>query len=358
MLGFVEHRRDDLFRRSLQAGPDTFVLRARPGCFLRSVVGRSQNILRRSHERLDGVDCGHRCHALGMQSSAPSKARSEALVPLGGGAPGRVAQIFGQHHDALAVYRQHKNAPGIGCSARVRLTLLIEVLKILRRTSHELFELAFRNLCASVGLERLDPFVEGVFRRLDRHPAAHLMRVLLDREVQRAVERVQARFPFGAIAGARYRHGSKDRLQLPLVKLCARLRLTRRILHRTGRLAGTAQIQMSLQQLSHQLPALCLHHSLEIAVCQRTGLLRTQECRDVTKLLLGGSEQSVVSGTGEGAHRSISSPQALDRITRERVYPDAFGAHAMAPVCSIIASATGGLSQFHPIRRTVTAFMF
>ena len=139
VLGLVEHRRDDL--------------------------------LRRAHERLDGVDRRHRCHPFGMQPSALSQARREALVSFGGGAPGRVAQILGPHHDALAVHRQHQDAPGVGRGARGCLTLLIEVLEILRRTSREFFKLAFRNVGARVGFKRLHSFVEGVFNvRLGRGP--------------------------------------------------------------------------------------------------------------------------------------------------------------------------------------------
>jgi hypothetical protein len=71
MFGLVKHPRDYLLGRSLQAGPNTFVFR--PEQFLRRFPNRRQNILRGSHEWLDGVDRSNRCHAFGVHPSAPTE---------------------------------------------------------------------------------------------------------------------------------------------------------------------------------------------------------------------------------------------------------------------------------------------
>ncbi len=163
----------------------------------------------------------------------------------------------------------------MGIRASACLAIRVKRLEVLRRTDHLLFELTLGHVRAGIHLQRLDPLVKRALGRFDGHPASHFQRVLLRREMERTVERVQTGCACGSVAGASHLHGAENALQTAPMYGGGRERRARGIPHRFDRLARLAQVQMRLQQLPHQLPSHPVQLSFQLTMLHLPRLLRT-----------------------------------------------------------------------------------
>jgi len=126
--------------------------------------------------------------------------------------PRRLAQVCAAHDDAFSVRGDDQDRPGL--PRRPHLDPLpVEGVEVLRGAADQLLDLAFPDLGARRGPQRLNGLVEGALRGLLRDPAAHLQRVPLRRQVQVGIERVQARHARGPVTDARDLDRAEGRLQ-------------------------------------------------------------------------------------------------------------------------------------------------
>ena len=199
----------------------------------------------------------------------------------------------------------------------------VKRLEILRRPDHQFLELTLRHVRACISLQRLHPLVKRALGRFDRHSPPHFQRVLLRRQIERTVQRVQTGCACGSIAGAGHLHFAEDALQTARMDRGGRQCRARRIPHRFDRLARLAHVQMRLQQFPHQLPPHPLQLPFQFAMLHWLRLLGTQELGDC-RIGLVRRGKRIYHRTGQGAHGSPSynSPHrakcpALFRINQD-----------------------------------------
>jgi len=197
------------------------------------------------------------------------------------------------------------------------LAIGIKGLEILRRADHELFELTLGHVRAGERLQRFDPLVERALGRFDRHAAPHFQRVLLRREIERTIERMQTGCALGSIAGACQVHGAEDAFQAARMYRRGRERRARSILHRFDRMARLAQVEMCLQQFPHQLAPHPLQLPFQFAMLHLPRLLRTQELGDC-RIGLVRRGKRISNGTGQRAHSRQRSPRSRASASRPK----------------------------------------
>jgi hypothetical protein len=168
---------------------------------------------------------------------------------LGGGRARRVPA----HDDPFAVVGDHQQ---LLASASRATAPRVEGVEIGRGRGGELFGLAFAQPHPRDTLDGLDRAVERATRRFDRGQAAQPVRVLLDRQVQLGVGRVEVGCPRCAVGQALHADLAEHRRQCSGVPA-----FDPRAVHPVGidhlvgaAFAGRPQIQMILRQLPHQLP--------------------------------------------------------------------------------------------------------
>ena len=105
---------------------------------------------------------------------------------------------------------------GVGASAL--LAIGVKGLEILRRAAYQFFELPLGNVCAGKLLQRLDPLVKRSFGRFDGHSPPHFQRVLLGRQIERTIERMQTGLVFGSITRACHLHRPENAFQAACVR--------------------------------------------------------------------------------------------------------------------------------------------
>ena len=142
-----------------------------------------------------------------------------------------------QHH-ALAVEGEHHHRLVGDRLARRRTAVLVEGVEVLGRASDQLFRLTLGHIGPGMARQLEQRFVERPRCGRFRHPAAHLERVTLSRQVQRRIERMQTVVTGMRVAQALDRHRAKGRLQLPVVQPPLRTLDTVGPLDRTRRLPG------------------------------------------------------------------------------------------------------------------------
>ena len=177
-----------------------------------------QELLGAAHEGRRRVHGGHRGHALGvllLSRLQTLEQRQMLPVPpaLLGRLARRLAQVVAMQHHALAVEGQHDHRPRGWRPALRGLTRLVEGVEVRSRASHQLFGLTLGYLCPGMARQIQQHLVERARRRRLRHPAPHLERVTLSRQVQRRVERMQTVVTRARVAGALDIHRAEGRLQ-------------------------------------------------------------------------------------------------------------------------------------------------
>jgi hypothetical protein len=115
---------------------------------------------------------------------------------LGGGFRGRRAQRVGTHHDALAVDLQHEQVPGKACG---RESLQVERLEVDRCPAREVFDLTLTQVLSAGPFDRVHRAFVGTSGALDGGQPPQSMGVLLDRQVQHRIGRVQVRLTGGTV---------------------------------------------------------------------------------------------------------------------------------------------------------------
>ena len=164
----------------------------------------------------------------------------------------RLAQVVAMQHHTLAVEGEHDDRPRGRRPAPLGLTRLVEGVEVGSRASHQLFRLTFGYLGGGTAGQLEQRFVERTRGGRDGHPAAHLERVTLRRQVQRRVERMQTVVTRARVAGALDRHRAEGRLQAAFVHPTLRALDTVGASDRTGRFSRPALVEMPLQQLAQQ----------------------------------------------------------------------------------------------------------
>ena len=201
-LGFQRRLGDHIQRLPLDARPDPFGHRAgphRPGSGLGPGPGRRlwrhqalQELLGAAHEWRRRVDGGHRRHALGVLLLSRLQTREQRqMLPvppaLLRGLARRLAQVVAMQHHTLAVEGEHDDRPLGRRPAPLGLTRLVEGVEVGSPASHQLFRLTLGYLGGGTAGQLEQRFVERTRGDRDGHPAAHLERVTLRRQVQRRV---------------------------------------------------------------------------------------------------------------------------------------------------------------------------
>ena len=164
----------------------------------------------------------------------------------------RLAQILAMQHDALAVEGEHDNRPLGWRLALLRTACLVEGVEVLSRANHQLFRLTLGHLCSGAARQIEQGFVKRPRSGRLGHPAAHLERVTLRRQVERGVERMQTVVTGARVAQALNLHRAEGRLQVALVHAPLRALDSVGPRDRTGGLPRAALIEVPLQELAHQ----------------------------------------------------------------------------------------------------------
>ncbi len=193
--------------------------------------------------------------------------------------------------------------PACGSAPAPCLALGVKRLEILRRPDRQFLELTLGHVRAGIYLQRLHPLVKRALGRFDRHAPPHFQRVLLRRQIERTIQRVQTGCACGSIAGAGHLHLAEDALQTAPMDRGGRERRARGIPHRFDRLARLAHVQMRLQQLPQQIPPHPLQLPFQFAMLHLPRLLGTQELADcrIDSICCG---KRIRYRTGQGAHGS------------------------------------------------------
>ena len=148
-----------------------------------------------------------------------------------------------QHH-ALAVEGEHHHRLVSDRLARRRSARRVEGVEVLSRASDQLFRLTLGHLGPAMARQLEQRFVERPRCGRFGHPAAHLERVTLSRQVQRRIERMQTVVTVPRVAQALDRHRPEGRLQLPVVQPPLRTLDAVGPLDRTRRLPRAALVEV------------------------------------------------------------------------------------------------------------------
>ena len=209
----------------------------------------------------------------GLQAVERGETLALLPAPLGRLAR-RLAQVLVMQHYALAVEGEHHNRLVGDRLARRRSARRVEGVEVLSRASDQLFRLTLGHLCPAMARQLEQRFVERPRCGRFRHPAPHLERVTLSRQVQRRIERMQTVVTGMRVAQARDRHRAKGRLQLPVVQPPLRTLDAVGSLDRTRGLPRAALVEVPLQELAHQLLTTPVQLPFEVALTHLQGLAR------------------------------------------------------------------------------------
>src|SRR5262245_3199685 len=136
---------------------------------------------------------------------------------FGGGLSGW-AQVAFDHRHAFAVGGDDQHSTGFGGWRDTPAALLfVESVEVLRHTTRDLFRLPFGDFRASVTVERLENFVERLFRRVLCDHSLDRMRMECGWQIERRIKRVQTIKPAPAKAGARKPDPAEDGFDLARV---------------------------------------------------------------------------------------------------------------------------------------------
>jgi hypothetical protein len=117
------------------------------------------DVLRGPHKGGDGVDCGHRGHALCIRLLALGKAGPHLVLPLGSRLAGLLPEVLRPHDHALAIGTDHQQ--GARLLSWIYSPGLVKPVKVPGRAQDQLLELALGYMGARGLLHALQGLVKG-----------------------------------------------------------------------------------------------------------------------------------------------------------------------------------------------------
>src|SRR6266566_3749065 len=299
----VEHLGNDGAGLFAHARPHALALWLRAALFA-DFVHRCQlahHVVGATHMRRDAVDGGDRRHTLTVALLALGEARVQLVCAgLRGFARLRAEGLFAHRYPLAIGGQDHESPGGVGLRGlRLRAALLIESIEVLRGPLTQRLSLAFGHLCPGVLHDGLHHLLEAAARSFHGDFLAQGVGILFLGQIQRRVERVQARLACDAIAESLDLHRAEEALQLAAVQ--APLGAPHPVLARQRRpdVPYASALQPALQELTEDLPALPFEEIFGLTVCQPRSGRREQLLDKVFKFHTGLVELILYSMGGD-----------------------------------------------------------
>ena len=174
------------------------------------------------------------------------------------------------HRYALAIGREHDDGSGGGGRGHLglRATLCIEGLEVLRGPLTQFLGLALGHLGPGVLHNSLPHLLDAAARGLQGDLLAQGMGISFLWQVQRCVERVQARLAWSAIAEALDLHRAEQALKRTTVQTPRGASPPVWVYQRRPDVARTAALQPALQELAEDLAAVPLDEVFSLTMAQ------------------------------------------------------------------------------------------
>ena len=226
---------------------------------------------------------------------------------------GRAAQRVGAHHDALAVDLQHQQ---VVRRARWRLTLGVEGLEVDRCHRGELLHLPFADVLAAGPCDGLHGLVEAAAGTFHRGQFAQSVRLLLWRQVEPGISRIQVRTAALAVGDPTHcdlaEHG-RQRAGVTGLNGTVRYPLGVHDPAQPGLIAGP-QFQVVSEQLAEHVPGLHLEPFLQLGRRQPRRVTVLQPADQRLEDVVTGRERISGRPGRRSAHRRPPPPNRATSV--------------------------------------------